>query len=260
MRAEITKFTIVTGKSIRAALAVIDENKQGFVIVIDGEDRVQGVLTDGDVRRAILKGLTVEDSVDIACSRKPRIVHIDDSMERVAECFKSEKIKLLPIVDDNGVLQNVITKSQMHTMLLLNVQADLSYNFQSLDTSVVDHEIFLRPWGFFKTTVLNNYYQSKIICIKPLGKISLQSHVHREEYWVIVHGNGSVYLDGSIIDVKCGSMVFVPKGSKHRIINNDKYENLVVSEIQIGDYLGEDDIIRYDDDYNRAVVREEDSK
>ena len=117
---------------------------------------------------------------------------------------------------------------------------------------VVDTEIFPRPWGFYKTTVLNDYYQSKVISVKPGGQLSLQSHNHREEHWIVVHGTGEVRLDESVLQVHTGSSVFIPKGAKHRLKNLDEKENLIISEVQIGDYLGEDDIIRYEDIYGRV--------
>lgn len=82
--------------------------------------------------------------------------------------------------------------------------------------------------------------------------MSLQSHNHREEYWIVVHGIGIVQLDASFFPVTCGSSVFIPKGCKHKLTNTDKKENLIITEVQIGDYFGEDDIIRYEDIYGRA--------
>ena len=175
-----------------------------------------------------------------------------DSFETVTDLFKDEAIKFLPIVDSQGRLENIITKSQMHALLLQDIHADLTYDFQSLDTGVVDHEIFQRPWGFYKTTVLNDYYQGKVISVKPEAQLSLQSHEHREEHWIIVHGTGIVQLDDSQVHVSCGSNVFIPKGCRHRVTNTDKKENLIITEVQIGDYLGEDDIIRYEDIYGRV--------
>ena len=140
----------------------------------------------------------------------------------------------------------------MHALLLQNIHADLSYDFFSLDTGVIDHEIFQRPWGFYKTTVLNDFYQSKIISVKPGGQLSLQSHNRREEHWIVVHGTGTVQIDESVFNVTCGSSVFIPKGARHRLINTGTTETLVVTEVQIGDYLGEDDIVRYEDIYGRV--------
>ena len=110
---------------------------------------------------------------------------------------------------------------------------------------------FLNDHGDFIRPVKNEYFQSKIISIKPGGELSLQSHERREEYWVIAHGSGSVQLAESWIEVHCGSTLFVPKGCKHRLINTDRTESLIVTEVQIGDYFGEDDIERYEDRYGR---------
>ena len=98
---------------------------------------------------------------------------------------------------------------------------------------------------------MNDCYQSKIICVKSGGQLSLQSHNHREEHWIVVHGTGIVQLDQSIVSVSCGSSIFIPKGAKHRLTNTDKNDSLIITEVQIGDYLGEDDIIRYEDRYGR---------
>ena len=81
--------------------------------------------------------------------------------------------------------------------------------------------------------------------------MSLQSHNHREEHWIEAHGNGTVQIEKSIINVSCGSSLFIPMGVKHRLTNTDKKENLIITEVQIGDYLGEDDIVRYEDIYGR---------
>ena len=234
------------------ALIKINNNKQGFVIVIDECEKVVGVLTDGDVRRSIIKEQSLCDNISSIFTRDAVTVSIRDGFEAVMESFKKQSIKFIPIVDDQCKLVNIITKGQMHALLLQDIQADLSYDFFSLDTNVVDHEIYLRPWGYYKTTVLNDYFQTKIISVKPQGQLSLQSHNHREEHWIVAHGEGLVQLDKSIINVRCGSIIFIPLGCKHIITNISDNESLIITEVQIGDYFGEDDIIRYEDIYGRC--------
>lgn len=245
-------FIAYENASVLDALTQIDANKQGFVVVTDENGRVLGVLTDGDVRRAIIKGYVVSEPISTIYTKNAKTVSVHDGFETVTELFKNEAIKFLPIVDDDDKLVNIITKNEMHALLLQDVHADLSYDFASLDTSVVDHEVFQRPWGYYKTTVLNDYFQAKIISVKPGGMLSLQSHNHREEYWIVVHGTGTVQLDKSILPVSCGSTIFIPLGCKHRLTNTDEKESLIITEVQIGDYFGEDDIIRYEDVYGRA--------
>lgn len=252
MNSKFSVFTVKENDGIIDALKKIDANRQGFVVVVDDEHRVLGVLTDGDIRRAIIKGTMNADSIAMIYTRNAKTVQTTDGFETVTELFKNQAIKFLPVIDEKGKLINLITKSQMHTLLLLDIHADLTFDFSSLDASVIDHEIFHRPWGYYKTTVLNDYFQAKIISAKPGGQLSLQSHNHREEYWIVVHGTGTVQLDKSVKPVSCGSTIFIPLGCKHRLTNTDEKDSLIITEVQIGDYFGEDDIIRYEDVYGRV--------
>ena len=251
MKACLVGFTVFKTETMLNALKKIDANREGFVIVVDHDDKVLGVLTDGDIRRAFIKGCKVDEMIDSYYSSKAKTVYVDDSLEIVCEIFKNQSIKFLPIVDHNNCLVNVITKYQLQALMLRDINADLTYDFLSINTGIIDYEIFQKPWGFYKTTVLNDYYQGKIISVRPGEQLSLQSHAHREEHWIVVHGTGIVQLDDSHLTVSCGSNVFIPKGCKHRLTNTEREENLIITEVQIGDYLGEDDIIRYEDNYGR---------
>lgn len=245
-------FTLDQSSSIIDALRLIDKNQSGFVLVWDDKKTLLGTLTDGDIRRALINGSSVADSVKGVFIDKYKYLNITDNIGDAIELFKNKKIKFLPIVDSEGVLVNVITKAQLHVVLLQDINADLSYNFGELDESVVDYEIFQRPWGFYKTTILNDYFQSKVISVKPGQQLSLQSHNHREEHWIVAHGKGVVQIEKSEINIENGSSLFIPKGAKHRLTNTDSSENLIITEVQIGDYLGEDDIVRYEDNYGRV--------
>lgn len=250
MKENIEKYTIDAKMNLYDALKKINMNKKGFLIVLK-DNRILGTLTDGDIRRALIKNQNFSSLVEEYAVKKFKYLHISDNIGCAIELFKNESIKFLPIVEDHGILANIISKNQMHALLLQDVHADLKYDFESIDENMVDYEIFQRPWGFYKTTVMNDYCQSKIICIYPGGKISLQSHKKREEHWVIVHGIGVIQIDDSLIDVTKGNVYFIPKGCKHRLTNKSNCENLIITEIQIGDYFGEDDIHRYEDEYDR---------
>ncbi|MCD8129984.1 MAG: CBS domain-containing protein [Lachnospiraceae bacterium] len=251
MKDSLKVFTVSPIASVRKALKMIDDNKKGFLIVVDKNDVVLGTLTDGDVRRAFIRGASVDDEIEGLYTTNPKCLKCTDGIPKATEMFKSESIKFLPVVDEINRLLNLITKNQIHALLLQDIHADLEYDFLSIDERIVDYEIFQRPWGFYKTTVMNEYFQSKIINVNPKSQLSLQSHNHREEYWIVAHGSGTVQIDQSIIAVHCGSSIFIPKGAKHRLINTDEKESLIVTEVQIGDYFGEDDIIRYEDIYGR---------
>lgn len=244
---------MVSPKStIFESLKCIDRNTKGFLILVDEEGRALGVLTDGDIRRAFIAGKRVSDSVSTVAKENFKYLKVSDSIADATEIFKSSAIKFLPILDPQGKLINILTKQQMHSVLLLDIHADLLYDFGDLDDNIIDHEIYQRPWGFYKTTVMNDYFQSKVITVNPGGQLSFQSHNYREEHWIVAHGSGIVQLDESMLEVHCGSSIFIPKGCKHRLTNTDEKENLIITEVQIGDYFGEDDIIRYEDIYGRA--------
>lgn len=107
-----------------------------------------------------------------------------------------------------------------------------------------------RPWGWFESLALGECFQVKRICVKPGGVLSLQSHKHRSEHWIVVKGMARVIIDEDIKLVTEGESVYVPLGAIHRMANPGKSPMLLI-EVQIGTYLGEDDIVRYSDEYKR---------
>lgn len=248
---DLNCYSIGPSESILEALKKIDENKKGFLLVINEENFFMGTLTDGDIRRAFIKGIDINEKIDEIYNNQSEKIFSDEEFSKVIELFKNPRIKFLPIVDKKGILTNVITKSNMHVLLLEDIRFDLGYEFTKLDDSLLEHEIFNRPWGFYKTTFINDYSQSKIIKVNPKGVLSLQEHKRREEYWVVINGSGEVTVGESVKRVESGDFVYIPKGCKHRLENTSEIESLMIAEVQLGDYFGEDDIIRYDDVYGR---------
>jgi mannose-1-phosphate guanylyltransferase / mannose-6-phosphate isomerase len=108
-----------------------------------------------------------------------------------------------------------------------------------------------RPWGWFESLALGDCFQVKRICVKPGGALSLQSHNQRSEHWIVVEGTAKVTIDEEVKLVTEGQSVYVPLGAVHRMENPGKLP-MVLIEVQIGTYLGEDDIIRYEDAYSRT--------
>lgn len=108
-----------------------------------------------------------------------------------------------------------------------------------------------RPWGSYTVLGSADGYQVKVIVVHPDKRLSYQRHAHRSEHWFIVQGSGQVVLDGKTRDIGVGDAVDVPVGGLHRI-GNIGTEPLVFIEVQLGDYLGEDDIERVEDDFGRA--------
>ncbi len=114
-----------------------------------------------------------------------------------------------------------------------------------------EHLTNYRPWGSYTTLELGETYQVKRINVNPGARLSLQSHNRRAENWVVVEGEALVTVDDRQFTVKKDESAYIPRQARHRMENTGS-EPLVLIEVQNGDYLGEDDIIRYEDDYGRS--------
>ncbi len=113
------------------------------------------------------------------------------------------------------------------------------------------HLKVFRPWGTYQNVDAGEKFQVKHLMVKPGAKLSLQKHEHRAEHWVVVSGTARVTRGEETFDLKPNQSTYIPIGVKHRL-ENPGIEPLRVIEIQSGDYLGEDDIVRFDDVYGRT--------
>ena len=108
-----------------------------------------------------------------------------------------------------------------------------------------------RPWGNWEIIDTGIECQVKRITVSSNKRLSLQSHNHRKEHWVIVSGEAEFEIDSKVTKLLIGDSIDIPLGAVHRLTNNKEID-LIVNEIQFLDYLGEDDIIRYEDDFGRV--------
>ena len=111
----------------------------------------------------------------------------------------------------------------------------------------VDH----RPWGYYQVILDEPDLKLKKIIVYPGKRLSLQRHQRRSEHWYIIQGQATVTLDSRNIHLESGHSVDIVQGSLHRIMNSGR-ENLTFIEVQTGNYFGEDDIERVEDDYGRV--------
>lgn len=116
--------------------------------------------------------------------------------------------------------------------------------------SATQHQFEVRPWGRFELLHDNDQFKSKTLTVDPGEQLSYQAHQKRTEHWIIVNGEAEVTLDDRILNVGPGCHVHIPVGTKHRIRNTGTFP-LQFVEIQLGEYFGEDDIVRYSDAYGR---------
>ncbi len=115
----------------------------------------------------------------------------------------------------------------------------------------VSHLKVFRPWGSYQSLDAGDRFQVKHLIVNPGAKLSLQKHNQRAEHWVVVHGTARVTRDEEVFDLGRNESTYIPLGVVHRL-ENPGNEPLSVIEIQSGDYLGEDDIVRLDDVYGRS--------
>lgn len=244
----LTNLTISCNATVIEAIKRIDLNKKKFLLVVDELDKLVGVLTDGDIRRLLINGYELHQQV--AYNKDIVKVTVEDGFNTLVEVFKSEKITFIPIVDKDNKLINVVTKKQFHIMLLKDYAFNLT-EVANIKEEELDYEIVSKPWGFYKSTLLAEHVQSKVVTLFPDEELSLQKHKQREEHWIITKGYAEITLEDSKFLAQTGRYIYIPMGCKHKIKNVSPSQNLIITEVQLGDYFGEDDIIRYEDKYGR---------
>ena len=115
----------------------------------------------------------------------------------------------------------------------------------------VSHNRVYRPWGFYESLINGDRFQVKRIVVTPGHQLSLQKHFHRAEHWVVVNGTAIVTRDGEEVMVRENESIYLPLGTIHRMANPGRIP-LTLIEVQSGSYLGEDDIVRFEDNYGRS--------
>ena len=142
----------------------------------------------------------------------------------------------------------VLVAAKEHTEQIKRVVDYLKGNGYDL---AMQHNRVHRPWGWYQCLNRGDRYQVKCIMVKPGGRLSLQSHHHRSEHWVVVSGTVEVTRGEEVEILSENQSTYIPIGKKHRLANPGKFPALLI-EVQSGAYLDEDDIIRYDDIYRRT--------
>lgn len=109
-----------------------------------------------------------------------------------------------------------------------------------------------RPWGSFDVLKDEPHYKLKVLRVMPGHRLSLQMHHKREEHWIVTHGTPEITLNDETFTARPGQYIHIPCQARHRIANASS-EPAELVEVQLGSYFGEDDIVRFQDDYDRAT-------
>ena len=172
--------------------------------------------------------------------------------QSITNCYVRSENKLIAAIG----LENLIIVETNDAVLVAN--KDKSQDIKLIvdilkkkgDPEGTVHKTIFRPWGNYTSIAGGLNWQVKKIIVKPGESLSLQSHTYRAEHWVVVDGTAFVEIEGNQNILKKNESIYIPLGSKHRLSNRGE-KILTLIEIQSGDYLGEDDIIRFEDVYGR---------
>lgn len=171
---------------------------------------------------------------------------------KTKNCYIDAKHGLIATI---GIEDLVIVKLKDSVLVAnKNNAQDVKDIYQKLKDNNRDechnHPKIYRPWGSFETIDLDKRFKVKRITVKPGESLSLQMHNHRAEHWIVVRGTATVTCGEKVFELHEDESTYIPLGNKHRLENKGK-ELLELIEVQTGNYLGEDDIIRFNDKYGR---------
>ena len=167
-------------------------------------------------------------------------------------CYLSSESKLLISLGINNLViidtdDATLVADRNESESVKEVVKDLQV--RNIKESVFHKKVY-RPWGNYISILEDCRFQVKIIHVKPGAKLSLQMHHHRSEHWIVVKGTAEVEINNKIAILSENESTYIPLGTKHRLINPGKIP-LEIIEVQSGSYVGEDDIVRFDDIYGR---------
>lgn len=239
LRLEETAFT--ASPSVAVDYAVMERTDHAAVLAVDygwsdvgSWDAVDAVLPSDEAGNATVGSAVVVDGHD-------NIVHSTDRLTTLA-----------------GVSGMVVVSTRDSLLIIPKARSEevkgLVARLQEEGRSeAVEALQIFRPWGNYERLDFGDGYQVKRIVVTPGGMLSLQKHRHRAEHWIVVSGEAEVTVDDSVRALGPGQSVHVPLGAVHRLANRG-VKPVVLIEVQTGEYLGEDDIVRLDDVYNREAV------
>jgi mannose-1-phosphate guanylyltransferase/mannose-6-phosphate isomerase len=181
------------------------------------------------------------------------VIKGDVIVENVENSYIHSEHRLVSVLGLNDVVvvetaDAVMIASKDHVQNVKNIVEQLK---QHKREEAENHRLAYRPWGHYDSIDKGDRFQVKRITVKPGASLSLQMHHHRAEHWVVVKGTAEVTCDGNVSLFSENQSTFIPVGKKHRL-RNPGCVPLEIIEIQSGSYLGEDDIVRFDDQYDRC--------
>jgi mannose-1-phosphate guanylyltransferase/mannose-6-phosphate isomerase len=189
----------------------------------------------------------LHETHELSAGKKSIVVSVNASQNYVqaSKTVAIVGVSDLVVIDTQDAL---LISHRDETQSVREVVASLNLQQPEITTS---YPKVRRPWGTYESVGQGLKHQIKHIVVEPGGKLSLQSHEHRAEHWVVVAGQATITVGEHTADYQTGEHVYIEKQQKHRLENHTQ-EPVTIVEVQIGSYLGEDDIKRFDDVYGRV--------
>ncbi len=226
--------------SIAIDVAVSEKSKK--VIVFEG-DFIWSDIGSFDALSTLIKEKGMNQKQHILIDSDDVFVHSSNG-----RLIATAGVSNLNIIENNDcILISQKGKSEDVKKVVKYLQEK---NYKEIDHNVIGY----RPWGKYEVLIDDNNHKVKKITVYPGASLSLQSHKHRSEHWIVVRGKAAVINGDREIKLKENESTYIPATHKHRLSNPGK-KDLEIIEVQTGDYFGEDDIIRYDDIYERNQKR-----
>ncbi len=219
-------------------ISVFEKTKKAFVIPLNcGWDDVGNWESLWKISKKDLNGNSLNGRV-IAQNTKDSIIRSEDKL------VVGIGLENVIIVETKDAVLVADSKSSQSVKNIVSHMIDKGFN------EAQHHKIVYRPWGSFLSIEDGSTWQIKKIEVNPGASLSLQMHFHRSEHWVVVSGTAKVEIGNQEKIIGPNESVYIPLGEKHRLSNPTKFP-LILIEIQSGNYLGEDDIKRFEDNYGR---------
>jgi len=253
VRPSILPVLIADGATLFDALGQVHRNHGGSLIAVDDAGRPVGVIDEALLREGLLRARSMDAPVSALDLSAGEAVRLDTPFDEVVTTVLGGRRALIPILDGRDRVVNAFTREQLHQLLVEDLPWDPRRDFTALRADAQPPDAVFRPWGFYRSLLTTEFSQTKIISLAPGQEISRQLHFHREEYWTVIRGQGSFRLDDERFLVEKGFTVRIPKEAVHWIRNTQPEGALILMEVQLGDYFGEDDIVRLSDKYHRGV-------
>lgn len=224
--------------SISIDYAVMEKTNKGIVIPMDvgwsdvGNWQSVWENSDKDKRGNAIQGKVVLESSKNSFIRSDERLIVGIGLEDLI-VIESSDVLLVANKNKSEEIKNIVKLLKEKGM-----------------TEGLEHKKIFRPWGYYVSVLEGTRWKVKVIFVKPGESLSLQMHHHRAEHWVVVNGTANIEVDSKEKILIENESTYIPMGSKHRLSNPGKLP-LTLIEIQSGNYLGENDIVRFEDKYGR---------